>query len=67
MTHELDRIAEVYALEQRKIDFELDHALARVEMLRKTKENLSRLHMQAQARYMERAKAEIFNKDEKND
>lgn len=62
MSHELDRIADVFAAEQRKVDFELDHALARVEMLRRMKENLSRQHMKAQADYLARAKAEIYER-----
>lgn len=60
MIHELDRIADVFAAEQRKVDFELDHALARVEMLRRMKENLSRQHMKAQADYLAKAKADIY-------
>jgi hypothetical protein len=63
MMHELDRIADYFACEQRKLDYELELALARVEMLRKMKENLSRNHLQAQADYLKRSKAEIFKKD----
>jgi len=63
MSHELDRIADIFAAEQRKVDYELDLALARVEMLRRMKENLSRRHLQAQADYLTKARAEIYGKD----
>jgi hypothetical protein len=63
-THELDRIADIFAAEQRKVDYELDLALARVEMLRKMKENLSRQHMKAQADYLMRARGEVYGNDE---
>lgn len=65
MSHELDRIADIFAAEQRKVDYELDLALARVEMLRRMKENLSRQHLKAQADYLQRAKAEIYERDTK--
>ncbi len=65
MSHELDRIADIFAAEQRKVDYELDLALARVEMLRRMKENLSRQHLQAQADYLKRAKVEIYGRDTK--
>ena len=64
MTHELDRIADAFAIEQRKIEFELDHALARVDMLRRMKENLSRAHMKAQADWLIRTKQEHFCKNQ---
>lgn len=60
MSHELDRLADFFANEQRKIEFELDQALARVEMLRRMKENLSRNHLKAQADYLAKAKKDIY-------
>jgi len=60
MSAELDRIADFFANEQRKVDFELDQALARVEMLRRMKENLSRRHLKAQADYLMKAKKDIY-------
>jgi len=62
-THELDRIADIFAAEQRKVDYELDLALARVEMLRKMKENLGRQHMKAQADYLMRARGEVYGNE----
>jgi hypothetical protein len=63
MSHELDRIADVFDAERRKLEYELEHALSRVDMLRRMLENLSRRHLQAQADYLTKAKAEIYGKD----
>lgn len=63
MSHELDRICQVFEIERRKVEAELDQAIARVEMLRRMMENLSKRHLQAQADYLKRSKGDIFKKD----
>ena len=63
MSHELDRIADVFDAERRKLEYELELALSRVDMLRRMLENLSRRHLQAQADYLTKARAEMSGKD----
>jgi hypothetical protein len=63
MMHELDQIAQRFEAELKKVDYDLELALNRVDMLRKMRENLSRMHIKAQVEYLHRAKAEIYKKD----
>lgn len=54
-THELDRLTDFFKNEQKKLDFELKHALARVELLQKQKAALEARLNQAQADYFKQA------------
>lgn len=60
-TPELDRLTDFFKLEQKKLDFELEHALARVELLQKQKAAIVARFNQAQADYLKRGKNEQAN------
>ena len=63
MMHELDEITARFESELKKVDYDLELALNRVDMLRKMSENLRRMHLKAQVEYLQRARAEIYKKD----